>query len=170
MPNFKVKNLSVSIGEAEQAIQPGITPQLCIFPSHCNFHTPITCNFHTPITCHFRTPITCWTPTIDTCAFNTCGIFSDPCGFITPRGCGVAHSTLPETTFDGLSPVIRTVSDPGVLEALQTQLDEAMVAIKEHGVELEQGLLPRTLEDAEMLESEMEAALKEVRKLKKSLK
>jgi hypothetical protein len=65
--------------------------------------------------------------------------------------------------------VIKGVAEPEVLEMLREQLDEAIEAVEERGIEVEKGLKPRSVEEAETLEEELKAALDEVRKIKKDL-
>jgi hypothetical protein len=172
MPTFKVKNLTVSLGEAERErteLYPCPAPSIgCPGASiACNWPT-IHCAWPT-IHCRFPTIVTCWTGTI-TCLTNTCGIFSpDPCGPVTDP-CGPAWSTLPPTTFKDITPVIKGVADPRVLELLRGQLEEAIGAVKERGIEVETGERPRTMEEADKLEKELKAALDEVREMKKGLK
>lgn len=171
MPTFKVKNLSVTLGDAEQ-VQ---AKQYCLFPTCHTISCPGASVFcHWP-TCHW---ISCrWL----SCNFHSvptgCGIFNSPCatlspcgGFTEPGTCGLAHSTLPPTTFDTLTHVIKQVEDPAILETLRGQMDEIISAVKDRGVEIEKGYGPRSLKDAETLERELKAALAEVQKMKKGLK
>lgn len=65
--------------------------------------------------------------------------------------------------------MIKGVAEPEVLEMLREQLDEAIEAVEERGIEVEKGLKPRSVEEAETLEEELKAALDEVRKIKKDL-
>ena len=163
MPTFKLKNLSVTLGDVAK-VDPALTPQICLFPTNYCIRPTIHCRFPTRY-CHWPSYITCFTPT-------DCGYISPhTCRLISDDGCGLAHSTLPPTTiFETVTPVIKQVEDPAVLDTLKGQLDDALVAIKERGVEIDQQFRPQTREDAERLEKELHAALEEVRRLKDDLR
>lgn len=171
MPTFRVKNLSVTLGDA---VAEKIPQKYCLYPTHhclyptnCNQFT-IPCLYPTDA-CRIQTWVTCLTPS----CFN--GI-SDPCGRITKfcpplsdDPCGPAWSTLPPETLLTITDVIKTIGDPGVIDVLRGQLEEALEATNSRGLEINESLQPRTAEDVAMLESELQAALDEVRSMKKKM-
>lgn len=169
MPTFRVRNLSVTLDAVEKAAAADID-QLCLNQTlHCLKpsildYTPTLCVFQTHLTCWglspcaFQTPLTCW-------KLSPCPFGSRP-----PTGCGVNYSTLPPTTLDTLTPVIKTLEDPDILKVLEIQLSDVMKAIRERGIELDKQFRPRSLADAEAVEKELEAALAELKEMKKDLK
>jgi hypothetical protein len=66
--------------------------------------------------------------------------------------------------------VIKTLDDPNILKVLEIQLRDTIKAIQERGIELDKQFRPQSLADAEAVEKELEAALAELKKMKKDLK
>ena len=164
MPTFKIKNLTMSLDNADRVATPALNQQFCFFPTH-----PTFCHWKTPpwppISCEFHSLIQCWTPW---CQPRSPIVCLDPSG--NPGGCGVNFSTLPPTTIDTLTPVIRVIDNPDVLGLLHQQLEEAIGVVNERGIEIEKGLRPQSLAQAEALEKELKAALDELKAMKKGLK
>lgn len=182
MPTFRMKNLSVTLGEAAQLATPQLTPHLCPFPTQfCVFPTqqcwpfsnchqivslcafPTRCHLQTLVTClaptdycYTPTPLTCWTVSPD-----TCGALSPVCDFsMTPT----IVETIKTTT------VIIAQASERELEALRADLDKVIAIAHERGTQVGSEGRPRTMEEVEMLEKELRAALDEVQQMKKDMK
>lgn len=172
MPTFRVKNLSVTLGEAgARADMAALTPQLCLFPTqNCFTPTPNcptisqwTCWTPTPQTCWIFTPRTCFTPSPQTCWT----ISPDTCGAISPV-CDISLTPTILDTIKTTTPVIAMASEQE-LEAIRQDLDRVIELGRERGAQFGQGARPQTREEVDMLERELRAALEEVQKMKENL-
>lgn len=166
MPTFRVRNLSVTLDAVEKAAAADIDQlcvdrtRYCLKPSILNCEgVSVTCLFNSePICVRFTIPVTC--------LFRSCAGLSCPPG---SGGCGLVASTLPDI-LDPLTPRIKTIEDKDILKELEIQLSDAMKAIRERGIELDKKFRPQSLADAEAVEKELEAALAELKEMKKDLK
>ncbi|MFO7680209.1 MAG: hypothetical protein R6X34_09175 [Chloroflexota bacterium] len=65
--------------------------------------------------------------------------------------------------------IVKVVDNLEVLDLLRGQLEEALSVAKARGVEIEESMRPQTLKDVESLETELQAALDELRAMKKKM-
>jgi hypothetical protein len=175
MPTFRVRNLSVTLDAVEKAAAADIDQlclnqtRYCLKPSilNCEGGVSVCLLPSEPICVGLTEFLTCvkFTKIPVTCLRLSCGLSCNPLS----GGCGMAWSTLPDT-LDPLTPLIKTIEDFDILKVLEIQLNDAMKAIQDRGIELEKQFRPRSLADAEAVEKELEAALAELKEMKKDLK
>jgi hypothetical protein len=146
VPTFRVKNLSVSIGKQERI------ERLC--------HYNISCLLPTWNFCKPYTPFCFYTP----CRNPTCP------GASIVEECFPTHVLPDPTTVFQMTPeIVKVVDNLEVLDLLRGQLEEALSVAKARGVEIEESMRPQTLKDVESLETELQAALDELRAMKKKM-
>ncbi|MCB8980795.1 MAG: hypothetical protein H6657_25575 [Ardenticatenaceae bacterium] len=152
MRTFRVKDLTVGIGGQGTVAQ---TPQFCTIGTTAINTTPFCCYPYSCLPrsgCDFPTrfPRTCWPITW----FDTCTAFSP----IVNIG-------------DPLSPIVQpALQDLDNINVMRDQLKQLLQQVEERGVQLEQAMQPQSLAEAEQLEEQLNAALEEIRSMKKNLK
>jgi len=106
-----------------------------------------------------------------------CNQFTPNCGFtdfptiITGGGCGINFSTLPPTDFTMLVEATPEITDKlELIESLKADLNLAVANLEASQKDLSESAKPQTLDEAKAVEANLEAALKEVKALKKGLK
>jgi hypothetical protein len=163
MSEFKIKNLMIDV---VSGVQVPDLDKLCLRPTKlpgCWF--PRSCM-------RFISPCGIWTP---------CPIRSiDPCHFMRTtilecigESMGCAGSDLP-IACGGTELVVidlgKLLVNPELINEVRAELDEVLKIASERGVQLTKALAPQTKAQAELLETELKAALEEVQKLKGNLK
>lgn len=160
MKRFKIGNAVVNLGQIERA---NIPNPLCFYPSYCGYQS------FNPTYCIYQ-------------SFEPITIPKIP---LTLTGCGINYSTLPQTTFitDKINPTellnttrvnaqgVGEVVDPlETLKMLKDDLKAQLVNVEMQEKQLEDAAKPQSLEEANALEDQLEAALNEVKTLKKVMK
>lgn len=168
MKKFRVKNLTVAV-DSSAKLKPGDLKKcgpafscpggpvgsFCGFSHACNFKT-INCD---GITIH------CFTGSVNCGPVLTLG-----CG-ISNDGCGVNFSTLHPTDWTEMIKVTPELTDKlELIESFKADLNVALSNLEGAQKELSSAAQPQTLEEAKEVEANLEAALKEVKSLKKTLK
>jgi len=146
---FKVQDLMVDV----------VAPNLDRLGRYCLFPTKV-CP-HLTLACPDDTFIVCWQ-----------GLTVDPCGgrltmdCLITDGCGVNYSTCWQSELFVID-VEKLVINPKEIDVLREQVDVLLNAAGERGSEVTQAMQPQNLAQAELLEEQLSAALKEVQKIKK---
>lgn len=157
MPTFRVKNLSVSIGKQERI------ERLCHYNISCLLPTWNFCKPYTPFCVNTCNPLSCNGASVVPCAQLSCPI-------ISVDHCFPTHVLPDPTTVFQMTPeIVKVVDNLEVLDLLRGQLEEALSVAKARGVEIEESMRPQTLKDVESLETELQAALDELRAMKKKM-
>ena len=151
MARFQVKNLSVDIVSSAAA---ELTPQLCLFPTKRCPHFSLRCPVNTYIFCYRQI-------TVD------CPFFSVDC-LLTRDGCGLNYSTCLDSRLFIID-VERLVINPGDIKVVQKQVGDLLKGVEARATEVAQDMAPQTVEQADLLEKNLTAALTEVRRIKKEL-
>ena len=154
MAQFKVKNLMVDVVSAKAA---EIAGPICLFPTNACHHFTLQCRLNT-LACADHTMV-CRDPTVFGCFKGSCFI-SD--------GCGVNYSTCMDTRLWVID-MERLVINPDDIKVVQGHLNEALKELRVRGEEVTQDMQPQTVQQAEMLEDHLKAALEEVQAVKKNL-
>ncbi|MCO5183991.1 MAG: hypothetical protein M9928_11640 [Anaerolineae bacterium] len=148
---FKVKDLAIGVS-AHKLID---LDKLCLFPTRrCRY-------FITTIHCK---PCT-WIPSIIQCDPCTLLITEIP---ITDGPCGLAHTTCLDTLLYVLD-VRQLVINPDDLGLVREQMDKFFNVVTERGAEVARAMAPQTLEQVDLVESELKAALEEIQVLRDRL-
>jgi hypothetical protein len=156
VPIFRVKNLSVSIGKQEIG-------NVCHILNSCSPPTWKFCQGYTTFCVNTCNPLSCNGASVVPCAQLSCPI-------ISIDHCLPTHVLPDPTTVIQVTPeIIKMVENPDVLDLLRGQLEEALTVAKARGVEIEERMRPQTLQDVESLETELRAALEELRSMKKKM-
>jgi len=156
MPTFRLKNLNVSLADRADLVAQR-TPQFC---------TLGTTTIWSPFCCRFwpsRFPPTgCWNyPTIIDCGH----FISEHCGPLTPDPCGPISPVVADTPDLVGNPAVQLEQ----LDVLRAQLEQAMAAVDERGVQLQKQARPQTREEIDMLEEQLKAALEELQAMRKEM-
>ncbi len=163
MPEFKIKNLMIDV---VSGVKVPDLDKLCLKPTKlpgCWF--PRSCRV-------FISPCGPWTP--------PCPMHTDPCYMIRStvfecmgESVGCAGSDLP-IACGGTELVVidleKLVTNPEIINEVKAELEEVLKVAGERGIELNKAMAPQTKAQAELLETELKAALEEVQKLKGTLK
>lgn len=83
-------------------------------------------------------------------------------------GCGVNYSTCLDSRFVVID-VEQLVINPDQIDIVREQMDQVLEAAQARGAEVAENLQPKTLEQAEFLEEQLQAALREVKDIKDKL-
>ncbi|MCB1906020.1 MAG: hypothetical protein KDH15_01520 [Rhodocyclaceae bacterium] len=154
MAQFKVKNLMVDIASAKLD---EIAGAICHFPTNACVNFTLHCRLNT-YHCPDRS-LLCRNPTLTACFRGSC-FLSD--------GCGVNYSTCMDTRLWVID-FERLVINPDDIKAVQGQLNEALKALSVRSEEISHDMKPKTVEQAEMLEAGLKAALEEVQAARKEM-
>lgn len=149
---FKVKDLAIGVS-AHKLVD---LDKLCLFPTKwCRY-------FISSIPCR---PCTFLITDIIDCT---------PCSILNSRiptdgPCGVAHSTCYNTELFVLD-VRELVINPGDIDLVREQFGEFLNVVQARGEEVTKAMTPQSVEQIDLVEGELKAALAEVQALRKQLK
>ncbi len=155
MPQFKVKNLMIDVVSAKAA---EIAGECCLFPTVDCFLT-FDCNFRS-LVCPGNS-IVCRDPSVIACRRGSC---------LITDGCGLNYSTCAADSGFYLIDLERLVINPDDIKVVQAQLNETLKAVGVRAQRVAKDMAPQTLAQAELLEEQLEGALKEVKAIKAELK